>query len=86
MRALALAAALVLGAVTAEAGGLAGGAESLALWQRLLSWVQTWVPEEAPAMVNSVGEEGSSIDPNGGTSSSGKSQSSTPPLDGVVLK
>lgn len=87
IRALTLAAALVLGAATAEAGGLARGTQSLDFWQRLLSWVQSWIPTEAPAIVNAVGQEGSSIDPNGTLgSTSGKSQSSTPPLDGSALQ
>jgi hypothetical protein len=78
---------LVLGAVTAEAGGIAGETQSLDLWQRLLSWAQSWMPEEAPTVVNVFEEEGSSIDPNGGALGTvGKILSSTPPLDGVVLK
>lgn len=87
IRALALAAMLVLGAVSAEAGAIAGETQSLDLWQRLLSWAQSWMQEEAPAVVNVFEEEGSSIDPNGGSLGTlGKSLGSLPPLDGVVLK
>lgn len=95
MRVLALAAALAGATMAAEAGDLGakgGRVETPDFWTRILAWAQDWSDgfvgrleflTRPGTLVNATAEEGSSIDPNGGTSGSkaenGGSIHSVPP-------
>ncbi len=71
IRMLILIAALFLVSAVAEAGGTGpgGNAQGSGFWDRLLAWVREWSIEAGVA--RSLGQHGSSIDPNGEPGGSG---------------